>query len=131
MRSRLSRRARATACSTALDSGAIPVIRGVLPDSLPFCHCGVLAGERQREGGIGVPKRVMRNWSVGASPYARLVQRQPSGRFISAGQRVEDAKLSRQAGEAMILKSSFPGFGMRIFHLRVQCFWQFKENMRL
>ena len=28
----------------------------------------MLAGERQREGGTGVPKRVMRNWSVGAEP---------------------------------------------------------------
>src|SRR5579864_1473556 len=65
MRSRLSRRARATACSTALDSGAIPVIRGVLPDVLPFCHCGVRAGERQREGGGGVTKRMMRSWGWG------------------------------------------------------------------
>jgi len=65
---------------------------------------------------------------VGASAYARLVQREPSGRFLSAGQRVEDAELSRQAGEAMILKSTFPGFGMRIFHPMVQCFWQFKGN---
>ena len=38
---------------------------GVLPDVLPFCHCGVLAGERQREGGGGVTKRMMRNWGVG------------------------------------------------------------------
>src|SRR5579859_658892 len=67
MRSRLSRRARATACSTRFGSDAIPVIGGVLPDVLPFCHCGALARERQRLGGEGVTKRMMRNWGRGGA----------------------------------------------------------------
>src|SRR5579859_8198422 len=76
MRSRLSRRARATACSTTLDSGAIPVIGGVLPDVLPFCHCGAQVEERQREGGGGVTKRMMRNWGWGKRRRSTVDSRQ-------------------------------------------------------
>ena len=45
--------------------GCHTCLLGVLPDFLPFCHCGGWRRERQPFGGGGVTKRVMRSWVVG------------------------------------------------------------------